>query len=277
MTTLLPTTATPTSRTAGTRPLRGVRELSFLTLLYTAYAASRILAEDAFAPARDRALRIVALEDAMLLDVERAVVAWFAAHDDAGLTAAYYYAIAHYVVTAAALGWLYLTRESLYPRARQTLVASTLVALAGYLLMPTAPPRLVGFPDLMAVHADSGWWGEAASAPQGLGWMTNQLAAFPSMHAGWALWVALAISAATASRALRIASWAHAVITAVVVVGTGNHWLLDVVAGWAVVYLAWRVTERGDQGSTVTQRRGGTARCGPGRRRWWSTSAAGRP
>jgi len=30
--------------------------------------------------------------------------------------------------------------------------------------------------------------------------MTNQLAAFPSLHAGWALWVALAITAATASR-----------------------------------------------------------------------------
>jgi hypothetical protein len=76
-----------------------------------------------------------------------------------------------------------------------------------------------------------------------MGWLTNQLAAFPSMHAGWALWVALAITAATASRALRTLGWAHAITTVVVVVGTGNHWVLDIVAGWAVVYLVWRVTD----------------------------------
>ncbi|MCE5975291.1 phosphatase PAP2 family protein, partial [Sinirhodobacter sp. WL0062] len=35
-------------------------------------------------------------------------------------------------------------------------------------------------------------------------------------------------------------AWAHAVVTGVVVVGTGNHWVLDVVAGWAVVLIAWR-------------------------------------
>ena len=240
MTTLLPAPAPSTSTLAGRRSLNGWRELGFLTLLYAAYAVSRVFANDALAPARERALRILSLEDTLLLDLERTVVSWFVDHDGVGLLAAYYYASAHYVVTAIALFWLYRRRASTYARARQTLVGSTLVALAAYLLMPTAPPRLVGYPDLMAVHADGGWWGEAASAPQGLGWMTNQLAAFPSMHAGWALWVALAVTAATASRGLRAAAWAHAVITFVVVVGTGNHWLLDVVAGWAVVFLVWR-------------------------------------
>ncbi len=138
--------------------------------------------------------------------------------------------------------WLYRRRQSLYPRVRQTLVGSTLAALVAYLLMPIAPPRLVDSPDLMALHSDRGWWGEAASAPQGLGWMTNQLAAFPSMHAGWALWVALAITTATASRTLRTLGWADAIITVIVVVCTGNHWVLDVFAGWAVVFLIWRAT-----------------------------------
>lgn len=221
---------------------RGLRELGFITLLYVGYAASRVFADDSLAPARERAMRILSIEDNLLLDVERDVVGWFVGHDVIGLLAAYYYAGAHYLLTAVVLGWLYRRRAELYPRARQTLVGSTLVALVAYLLMPTAPPRLVGYADLMALHADSGWWGEAASAPQGMGWLTNQLAAFPSMHAGWALWVALAVAAATTNRTLRAAGWAHAILTAVVVVGTGNHWLLDVLFGWGIVYVAWRTT-----------------------------------
>lgn len=240
VTTLAPRPISADTARAVRRGWRGLRELGFIGLLYLAYAASRVFADDTLAPARERALRIVDIESSLLLDVERDVVAWFAGHDVTGLLAAYYYATAHYVVTVVVLGWLYRRRTALYPRARQVLVASTLVALVAYLLMPTAPPRLVGFPDLMALHADTGWWGEAASAPQGMGWLTNQLAAFPSMHAGWALWVALAVGAATTSRTLRTGAWVHALLTAVVVVGTGNHWLLDVLAGWGIVFLTWR-------------------------------------
>lgn len=243
MTILLPGTTSPSTHPAPKRHLSGWRELGFLTLLYTAYAASRVLANDSLPPARERARHIMSLEHTMFLDVERDVVSWFVRHDAAGLVASYYYAAAHYLVTAIVLVWLYHRRASLYPRARWALVGSTVVALAGYLFMPTAPPRLVGFSDLLVQHADGGWWGEAASAPQGLGWMTNQLAAFPSMHAGWALWVALAVAAATRNRVLRAAGWAHAIITVVVVVGTSNHWVLDVVAGWMIVFIGWRTTD----------------------------------
>lgn len=233
--------APSTSRAAvAARGGRGLRELGVIAVLYLAYAASRVFADDSLAPARARAARILDLEGTVRLDFERDVVGWFVDHDVAGLLVAYYYASAHYLLTAAVLVWLFRRRTELYPHARRALVGGTLLALFAYLLMPTAPPRLMAYADLMALHAESGWWGEAASAPQGLGWMTNQLAAFPSMHAGWSLWVALVVAAATTNRMLRAAGWAHAGVTAVVVVGTGNHWLLDVVVGWAVVVLAWR-------------------------------------
>lgn len=221
----------------------GVRELGLLVLVYVGYALSRLLADDSFGPARDTALTLLGMERVLGLDLEAGLNRWFLGQAEVGLLAAFYYAAAHYVVTLLVLVWLFVRRDRLYRLARQALLGATFIALVGYLLLPTAPPRLLpGYADLMVVHAEAGWWGAAASAPQGLGWMTNQLAAFPSMHAGWALWVALAVQAATAAPLLRGLAWTHAALTAVVVVGTGNHWLLDVLVGWAVVWVAWAAT-----------------------------------
>ena len=131
-----------------------------------------------------------------------------------------------------------------YSPARWALVVSCLIALACYLLLPTAPPRLTSgsYIDVLDLHADAGWWGADASAPKGMGGLTNQLAAFPSLHAGWALWVALVVRRNTHNYWLRGLAWMHAAITATVVIGTGNHWILDVAVGWAVVIVAmWLV------------------------------------
>ena len=107
-----------------------------------------------------------------------------------------------------------------------------------------APPRFVeGYTDVLALHSGVGWWGADASAPRGLGDLTNELAAFPSLHAGWALWVALVLASAGVGRAWRVAGFVYALTTAFVVVGTGNHWLLDVVGGWIVVGVAWAAVE----------------------------------
>ena len=40
----------------------------------------------------------------------------------------------------------------------------------------------------MAQYSSYGWWGGDASAPRGMGGLTNQYAAMPSLHVGWALW-----------------------------------------------------------------------------------------
>ena len=98
---------------------------------------------------------------------------------------------------------------------------------------------LAGYVDVLSRHADLGWWGSDASAPQGLGGLTNELAAFPSLHAGWSLWVALAATTATASRLARGLAWAYAATTAVVVIGTANHWTVDVLVGWMVALAGW--------------------------------------
>ena len=174
------------------------------------------------------------------------------------------------------LVWLYRRGADVYVPARRALLVGTIIALVAYLLLPTAPPRLFGgYADVLALTSGDGWWGGDASAPKGLGGLTNQLAAFPSLHAGWALWVALVLQRhATATAGCGSLGWAHAVITGLVVVGTGNHWVADVLIGWLVIWLGFESTS----GATgARRRRGASGPCAPRRDRSWPTWAAGWP
>jgi hypothetical protein len=87
-----------------------------------------------------------------------------------------------------------------------------------------------GYVDVLAQTAPYGWWSDHASAPVGLDGLTNELAAMPSLHVGWAIWVAWAVAGHTGRRGRTLAI-AYAVGTVIVVIGTGNHWVLDAVAG----------------------------------------------
>ena len=118
---------------------------------------------------------------------------------------------------------------------------ATLIGLAFYLIMPTAPPRLVqgGDTDILSLLSRVGWWGADASAPKGLGQITNELAAFPSLHAGWALWVAIVLIRAGVPRFVQIAGLVYAAITMMVIAGTSTHGVIDAVVGWIVVLVAF--------------------------------------
>jgi hypothetical protein len=214
----------------------GLLEVAVIGALYIAYTASRLLASNDLGPAMHRAKELVRFERYVGLDWERPINHFFVDHGSIGLFGSYWYSTAHYVVTLVVLIWLWLCHRSKYVTLRRALVVATLLALGLYLLLPTAPPRFVdGFTDVLSLHSAQGWWGADASAPRGLGHLTNELAAFPSLHAGWALWVAIAVHEVTRNRALRIIGWAYPAITAAVIVGTANHWMLDVVVGWLVV------------------------------------------
>jgi hypothetical protein len=115
------------------------------------------------------------------------------------------------------------------------------LALAGFVSFPTAPPRLLpaadGFTDTMAQHASVGWWSASGSVPMGLGSMTNEFAAMPSLHVGWALWCGLLLFRCSRDRTVRTLGLLYPVVITLVVMGTGNHFLLDCAAGAALVVI----------------------------------------
>ena len=235
------------------RVKRGAIELAFLAVLYVAYGASRLLASNDFAPARGHALDILTFEKSWRIDVESWLNDRFVQYDWLGVFGSYWYATTHYIVTIVVLIWIYWRSASEYVTARRSLVLATIVGLMFYLTMPTAPPRLIEgvYVDVLNFYSYAGWWGADASAPKGLGGMTNELAAFPSLHAGWSLWVLLVLIRAGVPQVVQGLGLAYAAMMATVIVGTGNHWVVDVVVGWALGLVAFGVVIAWERRSPV--------------------------
>jgi hypothetical protein len=216
-------------------------EIALIAILYIGYCITRTFASTAFAPARGRALDILTFEKSWRIDIESWLNDQFLAHDWMGVASSYWYATTHYFVTLAVLVWLFRRSSTLYVTARRAIVLASLIGLTFYLLMPTAPPRLVqgGYHDILSLHSDIGWWSQNGSAPKGLGNITNELAAFPSLHAGWSLWVAIVLIMAGVPKIVQGLGLAYALVMSLVIIGTGNHWVVDALAGWAVVLIAF--------------------------------------
>ena len=121
-----------------------MRELLLITALYVAYSATRLVADDALAPAVDRAHALVDVEIFLGLHWEQAINRLFVDVGWLGLVGSYWYATAHYVVTAVVLVWLYRRGPATYAPARRALLIATVAGLVLYLLLPMAPPRLTG-------------------------------------------------------------------------------------------------------------------------------------
>jgi PAP2 superfamily len=218
---------------------RGLRELALVTAAYGIYTASRLLADGSLARGRDRARTLLEVERATHLNVEASVNHAVSAHAWLAVPMSLWYAALHYLVTPTVLVWIYARRPDAYPRARNVLAVATGLGLLGFLLAPTAPPRLMGtgYVDTLARYSDFGWWSTHASAPAGLGRFTNELAAMPSLHVGWAIWVAWALYPLV-PKPWRLTAIAYTAGTSVVVIATGNHWVLDALVGAVLLPVA---------------------------------------
>lgn len=228
-------------RTAMNRRPRWWTELLLIAVVYAAYSGGRLLARGDVTTAVGHGLAILRLEELLHLDAEHPLNRLFTSTPALGIPADFAYATLHYLVTPAVLVWLFRRRPLHYRAARTWLMVSTLLGLVGFSLMPTCPPRLLdaghGFVDTMAQFSAYGWWGGEASAPRGLGGMTNQYAAMPSLHVGWALWCGVMLWRYGRTPLPRALGVAYPLLTVVVVMGTANHYFLDAVAGCAVMGL----------------------------------------
>ncbi|MEU8843764.1 phosphatase PAP2 family protein [Streptomyces roseus] len=207
---------------------RLIRELLLVAGLFAVYKAGRMLSTDRTDEAFRNAGRIWDAERALHLPGEGAIQRLLLHGDGDALvhTANTYYAAVHFPATALFLIWLYVRRPGHYLWARRVLAVLTGAALVLHLTFPLAPPRMLGaarLVDTAQVYGPSVY----RAAPT-TDTMANQFAAMPSLHFGWALMLALGMIAATRSR-WRVLWLLHPLVTLIVVVGTANHYWLDVI------------------------------------------------
>jgi hypothetical protein len=217
----------------------GWLELAFLAALYVLYDVSRFVVAGQQGTAFARGRSLLRLEQTLNLAWEQTVNRFVSAHFVLAVTADYSYAALHYVITPVVLLWMWRAHRAAYPRARTVLLLTTAAGLVAFALMPVAPPRMLpGFVDTMARFSGVGWWGADASAPRGFGGLTNQFAAMPSLHVAWALWCGWQLVRHAQHSVVRALGVLYPLLITIVVIATGNHYLLDAVAGVAVVFIA---------------------------------------
>jgi hypothetical protein len=227
----------------------GVGDVLWQVLLfavaYYGYRAVRGVVDDpaGAAVAFQHARELIHLEQALNIFVEPSIQTWASTKPVVIDFASWMYINAQTSVTLGALAYLYLFHNSSFYFVRNMFMVAMAIALVGYLVFPTAPPRFMpewGFFDAVAdftgVHHDS----------VVVDSLFNPYAAVPSMHVCFALMVGVPLARLSRHRVTRVAWSLYPLLVTFVIVATANHFLADAflgaltagLAAWAAAWLA---------------------------------------
>jgi hypothetical protein len=229
---------------AAARRPRWWPELLVIVWLCWVYDAVANLAPLRRQAAYAHARSILHVEQLAHVDPEAALNRWLAGHHTLALWVSNYYDNAHFIVTLGLVGLLWWRYPALYRPLRNSLVLINVAGLAVFWLYPTAPPRLLDpgrYVDVVAASHAVGSWHSGTLATA-----ANQLAAMPSLHIAWAAWSSLALWRILGDNGGRWAPavWLYPAVTTLAVLATGNHFLLDAVAGLATMVLCTVIADR---------------------------------
>jgi hypothetical protein len=213
----------------------GYTELALAAAMYALYEIVRGFGSTTLASARAHTDEIVALERATGLFFERSVQQAVDALPAVPALLGLAYMTLHFGGTIAMLVWVYRSHRAHFALVRTTIVLATAISLVIYVLYPAAPPRLsgLGFADTVTDNAGINLSSES------LGSLYNPFAAVPSLHFGYALIVGAVVYKLARHRWVRWLGAAYPPFMLFTIVATGNHFLLDAVAGGIVTVLAY--------------------------------------
>lgn len=204
-------------------------QVALFLAAYLVYQLVRGLIDDgnAYKPFGD-AMRIIDVERVLHVFVEPSIQAWALNKHWLMDFADWTYLNAHYIVTLCALVFIYLRRNDSFYFVRNMFMIAMAIALVGYALYPTAPPRLM--PEWGFTDSISQFLGTPVDYGPGKG-LLNFYAAVPSMHVCFALMIGMPMTRLVKGWPARIAWGLYPLLIMFVVVATGNHYFTDVFLG----------------------------------------------
>ena len=141
-----------------------------------------------------------------------------------------FYFVGHFLLTGVFFVWLYHRSQPAYRTFRNGFLTATAIALLIHWRFPTAPPRLagVGLVDTLRQLSDIDIGSPTASS------FSNPVAAVPSLHAGFALGVGIGLVLYARSVFWKVIGVVYPIAVVLTTIVTGNHFILDAVAGMLV-------------------------------------------
>jgi membrane-associated phospholipid phosphatase len=200
-----------------------------------AYQIARGVADRNPARAFENGLKVIDLEQRANSLIEVSLQSFVHSSNFLMAATSYTYWLSQFTVLGLTLLWVYLRRNEAFLRFRNLIMLANLIGLAGYVLLPTAPPRMFpgfGFADTLALFG---------SINHGSGLIelaANPYAAMPSLHAADALIVGITLATICRSWLARVVWLAWPAWVWFSVMATGNHFWLDIAAGVLVAALA---------------------------------------
>lgn len=207
-------------------------ELLIIGILVFCYDRVRNLAPTRRSLSLHDGFQLLHLERHIGIDVELPTNLWLAAHRTLAEAASWYYQLVHLSITLLVLVVCYLQRPDVYRPARNALVLINVIGLIVFWVYPVAPPRLLpgtAFIDVTEVTGVAAASNTSAPYPYG---------AMPSLHTAWAVWVMILGLLLVRAWWVRVLCAIYPALTVAVIVMTGNHYLLDAVAGAAAALVA---------------------------------------
>jgi PAP2 superfamily len=210
--------------------LDALRQISLFAAAYFVYRLVRGLGDGsagaAFAHARD----LISLERTLHLFVEPSIQAWASgSHFVMGL-ASWLYVNAQGSVTIAALVYLYMRHNRNFYFVRNMFMIAMAIALVGYTVFPTAPPRFMpewGFIDTVSDFTPVNVSHTSASMSA----LFNPYAAVPSMHVAFALMIGWPLARLARLQVVRAMWLLYPFVMTFVIVVTANHFIVDALLG----------------------------------------------
>lgn len=222
----------------------GIAEIGLMVALFTMYYVTRGVAAGKEAVAFGHAREVMHIEQKLGLFREIALQTAFLTEPVLIRFLNFVYAYTHMAVLIAFAIWVFAYHSDRYPTIRNTFLAILGTGLTIYVVFPLAPPRYfpyTGFVDTLQLYSGINY------EQHSIAMLYNPFAAMPSLHVAFALFCGIGLIKVGRRKIHWVMGITYPLLMATAVIGTANHYILDVIVGSLITVLAYILVPRAMQ------------------------------